>query len=104
MSSKSVYYVEMLEAHKHKIKETWWAILRQAIHKQKEFSKFPQAFIINGHEVTNMKQIAEEFNNCFVRIGKTIYNLIGLPVKQFEAHLSTKKPQLNLLMCHVTTT
>ena len=39
----------MLEARKHNIKETW-AILRQAIHKQKEFSKFPEAFTINGHE------------------------------------------------------
>ena len=49
VAAKRAYYAEMLEARKHNIKETW-AILRQAIHKQKEFSKFPEAFIINGHE------------------------------------------------------
>ena len=35
----------------------------------------------------NMKKIAVEFNILFDGIGKTISNLIGLPVKQFEAHL-----------------
>ena len=37
-----------------------------------------------------MKQIAEEFNNFFVGIVKTISNSIGIPVKQFEAHLKGK--------------
>ncbi len=54
-AAKRAYYAEMLEARKHNVKEAW-AILRQAIHKQKEFSKFPEAFIINGHEETNMKK------------------------------------------------
>ena len=35
----------------------------------------------------NMNKIAVEFNILFDGIGKTISNLIGLPVKQFEAHL-----------------
>ena len=55
----------MLETRKHDTKETW-AILRKAIHKQKECSKFPEAFIINGHEENNMTQIAEEFNNVLL--------------------------------------
>ena len=43
----------MQKVRKHSIKETW-AILRQAMHKQKELSKFPETFIINGHEETRI--------------------------------------------------
>ena len=81
----------MLEIRKHSIKETW-AILRQAMHKQKELSKFPETFIINGHEETHMKHIAEEFNICYVRIGATINDSIGVTVKQFEELLKGNYP------------
>ena len=46
----------MLEVRKHSIKETW-IILRQAMHKQKELPKFPEIFIINGHEETYHRRI-----------------------------------------------
>ena len=61
-----------------------------------------------------MKQIAEEFINCFVGIGKTICKSIGIPVKQFEAHLKgnypvnvfmhpTQKPEIELVIQNVKT-
>ena len=81
----------MLEVRKHSIKETW-AILRQAMHKQKELFQFPETFIINGHEETHMKHITEEFNNFFVGISTTISDSIDVPVKQFEEHLKGNYP------------
>ena len=39
-AAKSAYYAEMLEVRKHCIKETW-AMLREAVHKQKELSQVP---------------------------------------------------------------
>ena len=44
-----------------------------------------------------MKTIAEEFYNVLVGIDKAISNSIGLPVKQFEAHLKGNYP-VNLFM------
>ena len=54
------------------------------MHKQTELSKFPETFIINGHEETHMKHIPDEFNNFFVGIGTTINDSICVPVKQFK--------------------
>ena len=38
------------------------------------------------------KHITEEFNNCFVGIGTTINDSIGVSVKQFEDHLKGNYP------------
>ena len=50
-----------------------------------------------------MKKIAEEFNNCFVGIGKTKSNSIGTPVKKFEAHLKGNYPVTFSCILHKNT-
>ncbi len=56
----------MLDIHKHNIKETW-AVLRQVMNKNKQSVKLPKTFIVNGIEMSNSKQIAEELNTFFLR-------------------------------------
>ena len=62
------------------------------MHKQKELSKFPETFIINGHEETHMKHITEEFNPFFVGICTTIKDSISIPVKQLQENLKGNYP------------
>ena len=49
-------------------------------HKQKECSKLPETFIINGQEKSDLSQIAEEFNTFFVGIGKSLSDSVASPV------------------------
>ena len=53
-AAKVKYYTEMLNTHKHDIKETW-KIMRHAMRKQPGIMKRPQTFVINGHEVSHSK-------------------------------------------------
>ena len=54
-TAKAKYYTDMLDIHKHNIKETW-AVLRQVM---KQSVKLPKTFIVNGIEMSNSKRIAE---------------------------------------------
>ena len=60
-AEKVKYYTEMLNTHKHYIKETL-KIMRHAMRKQPGIMKLPQTFVMNGQEVSNSKYIAEQFN------------------------------------------
>ena len=65
-TAKAKYYTDMLDIHKHNIKETW-AVLRQVLNKNKQSVKLPKTFIVNGIEMSNSKRIAEELNTFFLR-------------------------------------
>ena len=62
------------------------AVLRQVIHKQKECFKLPETYIVNVQEMSNSYRIAEEFNNFFIGIGKSVGKLVP-PIEQFHSHL-----------------
>ena len=65
-TAKAKYYTDMLDIHKHNIKEMW-AVLRQVMNKNKQSVKLPKTFIVNGIEMSNSKRIAEELNTFFLR-------------------------------------
>ena len=58
ITAKAKYYTDMLDLHKHNIKETW-AVLRKLMNKSKQSVKLPNTFIVNGIEMSNSKRIAE---------------------------------------------
>ena len=74
-AAKAKYYTDMLDLHKHNIKETW-AVLRQVMNKSKQSVKLPKTFIVNGIEMSNSKRIAEELNTFFSEIGTKVSNSI----------------------------
>ena len=67
-SAKAKYYTDMLDIHKHNIKETR-AVLRQGLmNKNKQSVKLPKTFIVNRIEMSNSKRIlAEELNTFLLR-------------------------------------
>ena len=83
-TAKAKYYTDMLDIHKHSIKETW-AVLRQVMNKNKQSVKLSNVFIVNGVEMSNSKRIAEELNTFFLRS------------VQKQAIISQKQPRIFLI-------
>ena len=85
-AAKAKYYTDMLDLHKHNIKETW-AVLRQVMNKSKQSVKLPKTFIVNGIEMSNSKRIAEELNTFFSEIGTKVSNSIPETNQIFSDYL-----------------
>ena len=85
-TAKAKYYTDMLDIHKHSIKETW-AVLRQVMNKNKQSVKLPSVFIVNGVEMSNSKRIAEELNTFFSEIGTKTSNSISETTQNFSNYL-----------------
>ena len=71
---KTNYYEEYFMINKAKTKETWNGIKQVICLKSKGFTS-PSKLIINEHEITNDKAIADQLNKFFSNIGKTWHQL-----------------------------
>ena len=67
--SKSNYYKEYFVTNKTNTKEIWKGIRQIITLKSKRFFT-PNKLVKDGHEIKNVKEIANEFNNYFSNIGK----------------------------------
>ena len=86
--SKESYFNLELELNKNNLKKKTWEILHQAIHKQNNRPTIPDTFIINGKSNSNIREIAEEFNNFFVNIGKQTAKNLPQPTNSFSDYLN----------------
>ena len=69
--SKTNYYKEYFIINKTKTKEIWKGI-NQLICLKSKGSLLPSKLIINEHEITNDKAIADQLNKFFSNIGKNL--------------------------------
>ena len=72
------YYINLLEQEKNNVKGTW-KILNTIIRKGKRSSNYPDSFKHNGATVKNKKDIANGFNDFFVKVGPNLAKCIKKP-------------------------
>ena len=74
-SAKRSYYLACFNKFRDNIKKTWETI-NCIINRDKNRCEFPASFIIDDIEVTDTKQIADEFNKFYVNIGPSLASKI----------------------------
>lgn len=85
--AKKSYYYRTFEKHKSDMKKTWDTI-KGLLNANKQKSDFPNFFKVNGENISNHKQIADNFNKFFVEIGPTLANkLDGTNLPSFHTYL-----------------
>ena len=87
-TSKSNYYKEYFVTNKTNTKEIWKGI-RQIITLKSKSSFTPNKLVKDGHEIKNVKEIANEFNNYFSNIGKNLASAIPTTNLSFEHYLDS---------------
>ena len=70
--------MKVLEQEKHNIKGTW-KILNSIIRKGQKFTSFPDSFENNGATLKNKTDIANGFNDFFVKVGPNLAEKIEKP-------------------------
>ena len=86
--NKAAFNKEELEKNRHNIKQTWDTIT-DILNKSKIHKEFPKLFTINGKNITNPSEIAENFNNFFINIGPSLATKIDTTGKpSFKSYLN----------------
>ena len=83
--TKRQYYSRTFELYRNNIKQTWFVIKNTL---QKKCSKF----VLNNHIITNLDEIANEFNKYFVNIGKSLSDQIQSVTTSEDYLLEHNKP------------
>ena len=86
--SKTNYYKEYFIINKTKTKEIWKGI-KQLICLKSKGSMLPSKLIINEHEITNDKAIADQLNKFFSNIGKNLALTVPKPNLSFKPQASS---------------
>ena len=61
----------------------------------------PEIFVINNHEISNKKEIANKFNEFFARVGDEISSNVPESEQNFTNYLSAPNPQSNVSRPHI---
>ena len=92
--SKIYYYSEQIMKYKDNRKKTW-KITKQMIGKTKMINcNLTEKLIANGKNILNKKQIADEFNNFFVKIGSKLAEKIQPSKYSFESYIDSINTKL----------
>ena len=92
IEAKSNYYSEQFNKHKNDIKKTW-DVIKTAINKRRVKSNFPEHFTVNGVNIFDKTQIANEFNKFFTSIGPELADSLDTTGKpSFDTFLGEKPP------------
>lgn len=83
--AKQSYWEKQFSSVQNDIKQTW-RLIHKAV-KSKSPPQFPDNFNIGGRQVTNMTEIANEFNKFFVNIGENLASQINPMGKTFNDYL-----------------
>jgi len=86
--------------NKAKTKEIW-KVMKQLICLKSKGSTSPSKLIINEHEITNDKAIADQLNKFFSNIGKNLASTVPKPNLPFNCYLD--KPQASSFFLSPTT-
>ena len=55
-----------------------WATINETLNRNRKSNDFPLEFIVNNESITDTKDIANHFNNCFSNIGTNLSSSIKL--------------------------
>ena len=66
--AKRLYYDKVFNMYKNDMKQTW-AIIKDTL-QNKAREELPNKYLLNDRTLTNMDEIANEFNKYFINIGR----------------------------------
>lgn len=75
---KKDYFNKILNGNKYCIKGIW-NVLNEMIRNGSMYINCPQYFIDNDRTISNMNDVVNGFNNCFVRVGPKLAEEIKNP-------------------------
>ena len=77
--------------YKTNMRKTWETI-KQLLNKNHKQFEFPSTFTINGINISDKKEIAQQFNNFFVNIGSQLAEIISSKhqAKPFDSYLKNR--------------
>ena len=85
--SKKTYYENSFSKFRSDIKKTW-QVIKEVIGKNNKTNDYPEFFEINRNKVSDISQIANEFNQFYINIGVELANKISQPEnKSFKDYL-----------------
>ena len=91
--AKRIHYAHLFDLYKTNMRKIWETI-KQLLNKNYKQFECPSTFKINGVNISDKKEIAQQFNNFFVNIGSKLAETI-LPKHQIKPFDSYLKDQCN---------
>ena len=93
--SKINHYSNLLKTNTGNAKKTW-DIIKEVTGKKKIKESFPNRIVNEkGTEVHEMKDIAEQFNEFYVTIGKNLADKIEPSCKNFETYITNSQYEMH---------
>ena len=98
--AKYIHYAHLFDLYKTNMRKTWETI-KQLLNKNHKQFEFPSTFTINGINISDKKEIAQQFNNLFVNIGSQLAETISSKhqAKPFDSYLKRTDVFLLLTSC-----
>ena len=95
MHAKRDYYRHAFNRYSTNLQKTWVTI-NETLNRKKVKRNFPKEFkLTNGNTISEPKEIANAFKDCFVSIGDTGVLNTNRNIDVVELNLLYKKPTLN---------
>ena len=85
--AKRLYYHRTFLLYQNNVRKTW-SVIKETLQRKKKH-KMPKEFVWNNHAITDMNEIANEFNRYFISIGHSLSEKI-LSVHSSEEYLGQK--------------
>ena len=74
MRQSEFYYMRTFALYKNDVKQTW-SVIKDTL-QRKLHSSPPSKFILNNNTITDLDEIATEFNKYFINIGRSLSDQI----------------------------
>ena len=89
--AKHIHYAHLFDLYKTNMRKTW-EIIKQLLDKHHKQFEFPSTFTINGINISDKKEIVQQFNNCLVTIGSKLAETISSKhqAKPFDSYLKDR--------------
>ena len=75
--SKQKYYFDTFSAQKNDMKNSW-ATIDETLNRKKNLTDFPEEFLYKEKTITDLKEIANSFNEYFSNIGPSLSEKIDM--------------------------
>ena len=91
-AAKRDFYHDKFDQLKNSFKKTWQSI-NFILNRTRKKSEFPSSFLVNGHNITDPKEIADKMNEFFTNIGPNLAKDINHDNKpHFSTYLTEQTP------------
>ena len=68
--AKKLYYHRTFLLYQHNVRKTW-SVIKETLQRKKKH-ELPNEIVWNNHVITDMNEIANEFNRYFISIGQSL--------------------------------